>query len=64
MSNLTQEDLEVLERLRKADDERQKIPESERFPISHPDKYSFPLGLDDNGNPFPEEAKDWWKPKP
>lgn len=57
MSELTQEDLEALERIRRFRGKQERIPEAERFPISHPDKYAFPPGLDENGDPFPEEAR-------
>lgn len=29
--------------------------------IVHEKKYSDPVGMDDNGDFFPEESKDWWK---
>lgn len=53
MSELSEEDLKVLEELREAKRRRDAIPQSGRFPISHPDKYSYPPGLNDEGKPFP-----------
>lgn len=29
------------------------IPESAKTPVRQPEKYAFPLGLDDFGTPFP-----------
>jgi hypothetical protein len=38
--NMTDEDKRVLEKLRKFRDSHNQVPEEERIPISHPDKYS------------------------
>jgi hypothetical protein len=38
--NMTEEETEILNRLRRERDLRDQIPEEERIPISHPDKYS------------------------
>ncbi len=38
--NMTEEEKKILERLRRDRDLRDQIPEEERIPISHPDKYS------------------------
>jgi hypothetical protein len=38
--NMTEEEKEILEQLRRERDLRDQIPEDERIPISHPDKYS------------------------
>jgi predicted phage-related endonuclease len=40
-SNMTEEEKEILEQLRRDRDLRDQIPEEERIPISHPDKYSI-----------------------
>jgi hypothetical protein len=48
--NLSEEDKASLERLREFRDMHNKIPSEERIPITNPDKYSFPLGMDDEGN--------------
>lgn len=34
------------------------VPESEKTPVRQRDKYSFPLGFDDDGNPFPDRGHD------
>lgn len=34
------------------------VPESEKVPVREPDKYAFPVGLDDEGNPFPSQGDD------
>lgn len=31
------------------------VPESERVRTANPDKYAFPIGLNDAGQPFPPE---------
>jgi hypothetical protein len=38
--SMTEEEKKILERLRRERDLRDQIPEEERIPISHPDKYS------------------------
>ncbi|WP_218079556.1 hypothetical protein [Anthocerotibacter panamensis] len=55
MSELSKEEQKILEHLRKKNAERQAIPESERHIITNLEKYSFPLGMDDQGVPFREE---------
>ncbi len=32
------------------------IPESAKTPVRQPEKYAFPLGLDDFGIPFPDRG--------
>ena len=63
MSELTQEDLEALERLDKSEDRVQMVAVPDGRHVLNPDKFSTPLGMDDNGNFFPEEAKDRWSEK-
>ena len=53
VTKLTEEKRRVLERLMRDNEEAEKIPISERIPVSNPDKYTFPVGFDDNGKPFP-----------
>lgn len=48
--NLSEEDKASLERLRKFRDMHNQIPPEEREPITNPEKYSFPVGMDDEGN--------------
>lgn len=50
---LTDEEKKILEELREFSKQRDQIPLSQRRPITNPDKYNFPIGLDDNGKPFP-----------
>ena len=54
MTNLALEEQAVLERLRQAKVVRDRIPLAERKPISRPDKYANPLGIDEDGNLFPD----------
>jgi hypothetical protein len=46
----TPEERRIIEEFEKTREARSKMPAT---PPSQPDKYSFPLGLDDNLNPFP-----------
>lgn len=48
--NLTEEEKEILDRLRRVSHLRDQIPAEKRIPITNPDKYSFPIGMDDEGN--------------
>ncbi len=48
--NLTKQEKDAIERAEQFIKERQKIPASERTPVSNPEKYSFPIGMDDEGN--------------
>lgn len=52
MNELTKEDLEALERLDKSEDRVRMIPVPDGTPVLKPDKFSTPLGMDDNGNFF------------
>lgn len=59
--DLSEQDIEVLERAMKFSREIDEVPESERRPVKHPKKYSFPIGMlkDENGEYFlntPENA--------
>lgn len=47
---LTEEEKETLESLREFSRKIDSVPESEKIPISNPDKYEFPIGIDDEGN--------------
>jgi hypothetical protein len=51
---LTAEELALLERLRQAKAAKDRIPPAERKPINNPDKYANPLGMDEDGNLFPD----------
>ena len=46
-------DKDILAKLREAARARNAVPEAKRTPMHHPDKYSFPIGIDDKGKPFP-----------
>jgi hypothetical protein len=48
--NLTKEESEAIERAEQFIRERAKIPVNSRHPITNPDKYNFPIGMDDKGN--------------
>lgn len=54
MTDLTPEEREILEKLKRDDAARDAVPESEKVPVGQPDKYSAPIGLDDEGNPQPD----------
>jgi len=34
------------------------IPAAEKTPVRQPEKYAFPPGFDDEGNPFPDRSDD------
>jgi hypothetical protein len=51
-SKLTDEELQALEVLRKASEDRARIPSSERTPIRNRDKFASAVGLNDAGEPF------------
>jgi hypothetical protein len=53
MAELSDDDRRVLERLRQAAADRDAIPEDERTPVEDPERYSFPIGVDDEGRPYP-----------
>jgi hypothetical protein len=57
VAELTKEEQEILERLLEDDERREKIPPSQRQPITNPEKYSFPIGLDDEGKPFEDSPQ-------
>jgi hypothetical protein len=48
--DLTDEEQATLNRLREAAKRRNQIPPEQRIPITNPEKYSFPVGMDDQGN--------------
>jgi hypothetical protein len=48
--NLTEEELEELKEMLEISKLRKELPQEQRVPITNPDKYSFPLGMDDEGN--------------
>jgi site-specific DNA-adenine methylase len=48
--DLTEEEKEILDQLRQDMDLRDQIPPEERFLMTNLDKYSFPVGMDDQGN--------------
>lgn len=56
MSDLTEEEDEILQRMLEEDKWREQIPPSQRVPISNPEKYSFSVGIDAKGRPFEVES--------
>ncbi len=48
-NNLTTEDLEILEKLKKDVEKRNSIPDEQKTLITNPDKYSSPFAVDDTG---------------
>ncbi len=55
--NMTKAEKAALAQARAAQAERKALPDSERVPITNPDKYGFPIGIDDQGNLFPTASK-------
>jgi hypothetical protein len=53
---LSDQEKQTLDQLRQASQQRDQIPESQRKPITNPDKYAFPIGLDDQGKPLTQPA--------
>jgi hypothetical protein len=53
MAELSDEDREALKRMRRVVEERDAIPPEEMIPVEDPHRYEFPIGIDDEGNPFP-----------
>lgn len=48
---------EVRRKMRELLDKRNAIPESERKPLSRPERFEdFPIGMDDQGNLYPDKA--------
>lgn len=47
MAKLTKEEQRILESLQKAQAKKEAIRESQKIPISNPNKYSFPIGMPD-----------------
>ncbi len=50
MSELTKEDLEILEKLKKSEDNVRLTLDKNDESVLNPEKYSFPIGMDDEGN--------------
>lgn len=55
MAELSEEEQKVLEKLHRDAERAAQIPASERHMITNPEKYSTPLGVDDEGRPFSGE---------
>ncbi len=58
MNKLTNEEQEILKRLRQDYEEDQKSNKGRESHISNPDKFNFPIGMDDEGNLFPVNEQD------
>jgi len=52
MENLTSDEVSLLQKLRQAKAAQDTITPLLRKPISHPEKYANPIGLDAKGDPF------------
>lgn len=61
---LSDEENKILEQLRQANQQNEQVPASQGTPITNPDMYSFPVGLDDQGRPFPSPAKSLSEKRP
>lgn len=56
---------EVRRKMRELLDKRNAIPESERKPLSRPERFEdFPIGMDDQGNLYPDKAPSPSRPPP
>lgn len=53
MDALTPEEASLLEQLRRANRARLGIAPAACKPISHPEKYAYPIGIDSAGELFP-----------
>jgi len=53
MSELTEDEKAVLRRLQKAKEAYEKVPERDRIRVHDPNKFAAPIGVDDEGRPFP-----------
>jgi len=53
MAELSDEDREALRRMRRAAEERDAIPPEETIAVEDAERYEFPIGIDNEGNPFP-----------
>ncbi len=47
---LTEEEKETLKNLREFSKKIDNVPDGEKIPVSNPEKYSFPIGMNDEGN--------------
>jgi len=56
MQELSAEERLLLERLLKSQEARLHIPVERQIAVSRAEKYAFPVGFDDAGNPFPVPA--------
>jgi hypothetical protein len=55
MAELTDRQKKVLEKLKAAIKEADAVPASQKRPISNPEKYAPPIGLDEEGNYLPNK---------
>ena len=53
MSLLATEEIALLEALKSEQAARERIRASEQMPVHDPAKYTFPIGINDAGAPFP-----------
>lgn len=58
MHEPTDDEREILEKIREFSDERRGTPESERKYVSRPEKYDYPIGIDPAGEPYPVNRRD------
>ena len=55
MAKLNDEESAILNRLRESERNRPQSCDTE--PITNPKKYTFPIGLDDEGEPFEDSSE-------
>ena len=54
-THLTDEEKKRLDEMKKEWEERKKISPEKRVPVPNQDKYKDPIGINDEGKPFPVE---------
>jgi hypothetical protein len=54
--DLTDAERASVDRLLRLAELQEQIPPEQRIPITNPEKYSFPIGMDDEGNLFPNRS--------
>ena len=50
---LAAEEIAILEILIESKEARERIPIADRALVGRPEKYAFPIGLDEEGHPLP-----------
>jgi hypothetical protein len=51
---LTEEEKEILAEIKNFEDKVADVPQDERIPVSNPDKYDFPIGIENDDSEIKE----------